>query len=191
MILAIVAAVVIMWAAFLLPKSRRAGSMADSVQEFERTMELLARTRRHAVGRWVVAPRKGSPFLGPDGRSRARARERRRQVFVFLLECIGFTFLIGLVPPLRPMWSLTGLFVVLLGAYVWLLLWMKERSAQTMATRRVRGASVPERPRPVRERYVSEGLLAKPAFNGLGAFHADDLTNIVIRPARRIRAASA
>ncbi len=191
MILPIVAAAVIMWAAFLLPKSRRAGSMENSVQEFERTMELLARTRRHAVGRWIVAPRKGSSFLGPDGRSRARARERRRQVFVFLLECIGFTFLIGLVPPLRAMWSLTGLFVVLLGAYVWLLLWMKERSAQTMATRRVRDASVPERPRPVRERYVSEGLLAKPAFNGLGAFYADELTNIVIRPARRVRAAGA
>jgi hypothetical protein len=190
-ILPIVAAVVIMWAAFLLPRSRRAGSMADSVQDFERTMALLARTRRHAQGRWLVAPRKGTPFLGPDGRSRARARERRRQVFVFLLECIGFTFLIGLVPPLRAMWAATGLFIALLGAYVWLLLWMKERSSRELAARRVRDANVPKHPRPVRERYVSEGALPKPAFNGLGAFHADELTNIVIRPARKVGVAGA
>jgi hypothetical protein len=186
-----VAALGILWAAFLLPSTRRVGSLVESVEDFERKMELLAETGRHEDGRWIITPRKGAAFLGPGARGRARARERRRRAFVSLLEAIGLTFLIGLVPPLRPMWTVTGMLVVALGAYVWVLLSLKEQGAEASARRRVKEASVPERPRPVRHRYVSEGMLAKPAYNGLGVFDHDDLTNIVVRPVRKVGMAGA
>jgi hypothetical protein len=163
----------------------------ESVEDFERKMELLAETGRHEDGRWIITPRKGTAFLGPDARTRARARERRRRVFVSILESIGLTFLIGLVPPLRPMWAVTGILMAALGAYVWLLLWMKEQGAEASAKRRVQEASVPDHPRPVRQRYVSEGMSAKPAYNGLGVFDHDELTNIVVRPVRKVGMAGA
>ncbi len=185
------AALGIVWAAFLLPLGRRSGSLVESVDDFERKMELLADTGRHEDGRWIITPRKATAFLGPDGRARARARERRRRVFVSLLESIGLTFLIGLVPPLRTMWALTGALVVVLGAYVWLLLWMKERGAERSARHRVEEAGVPDHPSPARHRYVSEGMSAKPANNGLGVFDHDELTNIVVRPVRKVGMAGA
>jgi hypothetical protein len=185
------AALGIVWAAFLLPRGRRSGSLVESVEDFERKMELLAETGRHEDGRWIITPRKGTAFLGPDARARARARERRRLVFVSLLESIGLTFLIGLVPPLRPMWAVTGVLVAALGAYVWLLLWMKEQGAEGQARRRVQEAGVPDHPKPVKQRYVSRGTSAKPAYNGLGVFDHDDLTNIVVRPVRKVGMAGA
>ena len=186
------AALGIVWAAFLLPLGRRKSSLVEGVEDFERKMELLAETGRHEDGRWIITPRKGTAFLGPDGRARARARERRHRVFVSLIESIGLTFLIGLVPPLRPMWALTGALVVALGVYVWLLLWMKEQGAEGSARHRVQEAAVPDHPTPVRHRFVSEGVSAKPAYNGLGVFdHEDDDTNIVVRPARKVGVAGA
>ena len=62
-------------------------------------------------------------------RRRARLRERRRKVLVFLIESIGLTFLIGLVPPLHAVWALSGIFGGLLVLYVWLLLSIKHRAA--------------------------------------------------------------
>ncbi|MEW6058916.1 MAG: hypothetical protein AB1551_02035, partial [Actinomycetota bacterium] len=116
----------------------------------------------------------------------ARARERRRQVLIFLLECIGLTFLIGLVPPLRAMWWGTFAFASLLAVYVWTLLSIKQRSPEVRARRRAQEANVPAKPRPARQRYVSEGRVARPSFNGLGALGADDLAGIVVRPARDV-----
>lgn len=78
-------------------------------------------------------PRRGSRFLGPADRARARARDRRRKVFVLLLEGIGFTGLIGLFPPLRDMWMVTGILLVLLVGYVWLLLQLRVREAAPTA----------------------------------------------------------
>ncbi|MGH2709728.1 MAG: hypothetical protein ACRDH9_00785 [Actinomycetota bacterium] len=68
-------------------------------------------------GRWVLSLKRGSRFLGRHQRSRERARERRRQVFVFLLEAIGLTGLIGLFPPLRGMLVITAIFGAMLLAY--------------------------------------------------------------------------
>jgi hypothetical protein len=173
------------WAAFLLPSDlRKAGHR--SVEDFERNMELLAGTHRAEQGRWIVAPQKGAAFVGSRARAQARARERRRRVFIFLLESIGITFLIGLVPPLRAMWWLTFVFAVLLGVYTWMLMSMKEQSVEARARRRVEDANVPARPRPARQRYVSEGRVARPSFNGLGALGAEDLAGIVVRPARDV-----
>jgi hypothetical protein len=68
-------------------------------------------------GRWVMAPRKGSRFLGPRERARLRARERRRKVFVVLLESLALATLIGIVPPLRPMLYISAFIGFLLMVY--------------------------------------------------------------------------
>ena len=97
----------IMWVAFLLPSDRRRQTTTRSVEDFEHRMELLANVEAQgSQGRWIVTPRKGARFVGVAERRRARVRERRRKVLVFLIESIGLTFLIGLVPPLRAVWYL-------------------------------------------------------------------------------------
>ncbi len=134
----------IMWAAFLAPTPGRRRSAHTSVGDFERGLELLAYSEVHGTqGRWIVTPRKGARFVGTAERQRARARDRRRRVFVVLLESILLTGLIGAVPPLRAMWSVTLVLGVLLVLYVWLLLSMKARSAPPTrrgAVRAVAGA---------------------------------------------------
>lgn len=170
------------WAAFLFPGRWR--SSGRSVEDFGRTMELLADTERNGQGRWIVTPRKGMAFVGPRERAKERARERRRRVFVFMLESIGLTLLIGMVPPLRAMWYATAGLLVLLGAYVWLLVSIRAR-ADAAPVGRPRDAVRPERARPARTRYAADAAsrTPRPAFNGLAAFGADDLVNIVVKPA--------
>jgi Flp pilus assembly protein TadB len=183
-----VGALGIMWVAFLIPTGRRRASPDRSVVEFERRMELLAQAEVHGgSGRWIVTPRKGMRFVGETERRRARARERRRQVFVFLLESIGITFLIGLVPPLRVMWTVSMVFGALLLLYVWLLLSMKHREQiQSHADdRAAHAAPARKAPAAAPARYVAEGrsTWARPTFNGLGALGESDRVHVVVRTA--------
>jgi hypothetical protein len=181
------AALGILWAALLLATGRR-GSPNRSVEDFGRSMDLLAETDRGGQGRWIVTPKKGVPLLGPRARAQARARERRRKVFVFFLETIGLSFMIGLVPPLRPVWYVTAVLATLLGAYVWMLLSIKQRQ-QTAVQRADAVQRVPERPRPVRERYASDAAgRTRPALNGLGTFAADEFATIVVHRATEVGA---
>jgi heme exporter protein D len=171
----------IVWAAFLLPSLKKRSSLATGVEEFERRMELLAQTET-GEGRWIVTPRKGMRFLGPEARARVRARDRRRRVFVFLLESIGFTFLIGLVPPLRAVWLGTAALAGLLALYVVVLLSIKHRDR---ILRAARGSVAAHRvtTRPVVERYVAEGRsrIPRPTLNGLGAVAEGDMVHVVVR----------
>lgn len=173
----LLAALGIIWAAFLLPVWR--GSPNKSVEDFERNMELLADTDGGLQGRWIVTPRKGMAFVGPRERAKERARERRRRVFVFMVESIGLTFLIGLVPPLRAMWYATATLLILLGVYVWLLLSSRARSASTV---RIPGTSAPEEAAPVPRRHAVQGAshAVRSAAAGLVDLD-DDLANIVVR----------
>ncbi len=174
------------WVAFLLPARRR--SPDRSVEDFERHMEILADTDGNERGRWIVTPRKGMAFVGRKERARERARLRRRRVFVFMLESLALTFLIGLVPPLRAMWYATAVLLTLLGVYVWLLVSMKARNERTEPAARTREAAEPDRPRPVRHRYAADAAsrTPRPAFNGLSTLGADDLVSIVVKPARQV-----
>lgn len=191
-----VAIFAVVWAAVLIPSVRRRDSPRASVEDFERRMELLAHTEAgDGRGRWIVTPRKGMRFLGPGERGRVRAQERRRRVFVLLLEAIGFTFLIGLVPPLRDVWKATAGLVGLLVVYVWLLVAIKQREqalrvakADPAAARAPRVAT-----RPAVQRYVAEGSgrLARPTFNGLGSLGEGDLVHVVVRRSERVGVAGA
>jgi hypothetical protein len=118
-----------MWALFLVPFGRWR-SEKRTVADFERRMELLAHAEAHGTtGRWIVTPRKGVRFLGPQERQRARARVIRRRVFVFLLEALFVSLLIGLVPPLRAVWYGSAGIAVLLVTYAWLLVAMKAHAS--------------------------------------------------------------
>jgi len=197
-----VAALGILWVAFMLPTGRRRHSPQASIEGFERDMEVLADTDSPR-GRWIIAPKKATPFLGSHGRRVARARERRRRVFVFLLESIGITFLIGAVPPLRPVWTITFLLVGLLVAYVFLLLSLKnvehprDRSVHE-AVDEVRPSAETARYAGTRgyasgRRYVAEGQSrsARPTYNGLGQLDEGDRVHVVVRSARELNVARA
>ena len=94
----LLAALGIMWAAFLIPLTSRRRSTASTVDDFERRMEFLAHAEVNGTtGRWIVTPRKGARFVGDAERRKARVRDRRRRVLVFLIEAIGISLLIGLV----------------------------------------------------------------------------------------------
>jgi hypothetical protein len=180
-------ALVLLWAAFLVPSWR--GSANRSMRDFERNMDLLAGTE--SQGRWIVTPRKGTTFIGRHARAQVRARERRRRVLTVLIEALVATALIGLVPPLRSMWYATALVLMLLGAYVWALLTMKARADHARSPAQPVAEAVPVASAPARHRYAADAgnRIARPAFNGLPAF-GDDLVNIVVRPAAQADAAS-
>ena len=186
----LLAALVILWAAFLVPSWANSPRTTDkSMKDFERNMDMLAETE--SQGRWIVTPRKGTTFIGLRARAQARARERRRRVLVVLIESLVLTALIGLVPPLRAMWYATATLFVLLAGYVWALLSMKARAdANNPARPRETAATAPANPRPARQRYAADASnrTARRSFNGLPAF-GDDLVNIVVRPAAEVDAA--
>jgi hypothetical protein len=183
-------ALLILWAAFLIPSWASPPSKTDkSMKDFERNMDMLAETE--SPGRWIVTPRKGTTFIGLRARAQARARERRRRVLMVLIESLVLTALIGLVPPLRAMWYATATLLVLLVGYVWALLTMKARAdAHEPARSRETAATAPASPRPARQRYAADASnrTARRSFNGLPAF-GDDLVNIVVRPAAEADAA--
>ena len=108
--LAVLAAI---WAILLVPSpSRRRPPQSPVTTDMPIDQEDFARP-----GRWILSPKRGSRFVGAAKRERQRARERRRRVYVFLLEVIGVTGLIGMFPPLRGMLFVTGIFVGLLALY--------------------------------------------------------------------------
>jgi hypothetical protein len=182
----LLAVLVALWAAFLLPAWR--GSTDMSMRDFERNMDLLADTE--SQGRWIVTPKKGTTFIGRRARANARARERRRRVLTVLIEAFVLTALIGLVPPLRAMWYATAIVLMLLGAYVWALLTIKARADESRSLAKPMPEAEPVASAPARQRYAAEGSSRTPraAFNGLPAF-GDELVNIVVRPAAEVDAA--
>ena len=100
-----VAVLALIWAMLLVPsvfRSRLASSPIDGVRSFERSMGVLASTRKepNPPGRWIMVPR--SEVTQPV-RRRGRVIRRRRQNFERLLILAGVTLVLGLVPALRWM----------------------------------------------------------------------------------------
>jgi len=98
---------------------------------------------RTSVGRWVLMPQRGERFMGPRDRTKARIRQRRRRVFTVLVEAIGITFLIGLVPRLRPMLLGTAILVALLLVYALALLKIHADEVSQAREKRLLAASSP------------------------------------------------
>jgi hypothetical protein len=143
-----VAALVIIWGIFLLPVGRF-GTSGSSVEEFERSMDLLAETQRRGPGRWVVMPRKGAPIRDFRDLSKARTRRRRRRILAGLAQVSGLFVLMGLFPPLQGM-LVPG--VVLLGLLlVYMVLLARVQAvesdrARATAARRARAAEAEPEP---------------------------------------------
>jgi hypothetical protein len=173
----------IMWGAFLVPRGRKR-SEARSVIDFEQRMELLANAEVHGTtGRWIVTPRKGVRFLGPDDRRRARARERRRKVFFVLLDSIVLTSLIGVAPPLRAMWFVAAGLGAVLFFYVWVLLSLKGRAHRSdRVSPRANGEFRRPAGPPSREDR-NPAARPRPAFQDLDIFGDDEPVHVVVRTA--------
>ncbi len=122
------------WAAFLLPSWRR--SPSSTVEEFEERLNVLAEANKVTAGRWVLMPRQGRRFLGPEDRQRARMRRRRRAVFMTMLEVMALTTIMGLFPPLRAMLYVTVFLAILLVAYIALLLKIRADEVSGVRPRR-------------------------------------------------------
>ena len=180
----VLAALGIMWVAFLVPRGRKR-SEARSVIDFEQRMELLANAEVHGTtGRWIVTPRKGVRFLGPDDRRRARARERRRKVFVVLLDSIVLTSLIGVAPPLRAMWFVAAGLGVVLFLYLWVLLSIKGRARHRWGRVPAKANGESWRPVGVPSNARPNATAApRPAFHDLDIFGDDEPVHVVVRTA--------
>lgn len=76
--------------------------------------------------------------------ARARTLQRRRQVLLAILTAVVVTFLLGIVPPLRQLWWVTGMSVVALGAYVALLVRIRNLAAE----REIKLTFLPRAPEP-------------------------------------------
>ena len=179
----LLAALGMMWAAFLIPLMRRR-SLTTSVDEFERRMEFLAHAEANGTtGRWIVTPRKGARFIGDAERRRARTRERRRRILVFLIESIGVTFLMGLVPPLRVFWYGSVALAILLLCYVWLLVSLKQRELNAGEESSM---SPQERAAAFAARHVLEVRNGRTRSRHVPPEPDRDPVHVVVRPASEI-----
>ena len=182
----LLAVLAIIWAAvLLLPSGGRRTSPTNEIAKFHKKMNLLADTE--GKGRWVVQPNKDLAFMSENQRERARVLERRRQVFAFLAEAFGLTFIIGLLPPLRFVWIIaSGVAVVLVG-YVWLLVRLKTIedgghgvAQQQAADHRVGTVA---RGHDAGQRFIADrtGRTARSSYAGLATFGEDDVHVVVHR----------
>jgi hypothetical protein len=178
-----VAALVIIWGIFLLPVGRF-GASGSSVEEFERSMDLLAETQRRGPGRWVVMPRKGAPIKDFRGLSKARICRRRRRILAGLAETSGLFILMGLFPPLHGM-LIPG--IALLGLLlVYMVLLARAQAAESeraraLATRRAQAAEAePEADLPVAAPVPALAAVAAPTIDQR-SFIEDDCHVIVHR----------
>ncbi len=127
-----VAVLALIWAMLLIPsmlRERLESSPIEGVRSFERSMGILASTRKGSgpPGRWIMVPR--SDVTQPV-RRRGRVIRRRRQNFERLLAVAGATLVLGFVPALRWMFFVHLAVDAVLGLYVARLLRWKRDEEQ-------------------------------------------------------------
>lgn len=120
----------VVWAVFLVPqlvRARAERTPADSIGAFRSQLSVLERTTpgapvapaaaaRPVLGGAYMAP---MPVHRPAGSlpTRSQVRKRRRDILQALLVAVAGTFVLGLVPFLRPLLYLSGVLVALTAAY--------------------------------------------------------------------------
>ena len=174
----LLAALGIIWAAVLLPGRKQATSPAATAEEFGKDMDHLAEAEQE--GRWVIMPQKGVPI--GDSHNRRAVLERRRKVLVFLMEGTAVSFLIGLLPPLRPMWVVTSGFAVALFLYCWLLIRLRAIALYGHGAVGARPGSRHRVAQADDARYVAEryGRVARSSYGGLPTVTEGDV-HVVVR----------
>lgn len=130
---------VVAWAAFLLPgvlRARAENRPSGSISDFRRQLRVLARTSPAAfpspyspVARRRPVSSGGGGGAGGLSRSR-RSVKRRRDVFVGLLAAMGFSLVLGFLPPLRALWAVHVVVDVLFVAYVGMLVYLRNLAAE-------------------------------------------------------------
>jgi hypothetical protein len=156
---------VAVWAAFLLPPILRARSEhrpSGSISDFRRQLHVLARSapagnvapqpipgrvvpmRQPIAVRGHVAP--GSQPLRL-GRNRTTVK-RRRDVFVGLLVAMAGSLVLGILPPLRILWSIHVVIDVLFVAYVAALIYLRNLAAEREMKVRFLPTAGPHAPEP-------------------------------------------
>ena len=143
---------VAVWAAFLLPPILRARSEhrpSGSISDFRRQLHVLARSApagnvaresQYLPGRVLPMPVRppATQVRGPVapgtqplrlGRSRTTVK-RRRDVFVGLLVAMAGSLVLGILPPLRILWSIHVVIDVLFAAYVGALIYLRNLAAE-------------------------------------------------------------
>ncbi|MFM7718841.1 MAG: hypothetical protein ACKO8G_05035 [Actinomycetota bacterium] len=120
-------ALAMLWAAFLNPTKK--ASPAESVREFGIHMHRLAGDFGSA------APLGGTEVT--RSMAERQARRRRRRAFTLMTQAWGLTLLLGIAPPLRRLWLVSGVLMLALAAFVWMLL--TERMGPERAARDVEG----------------------------------------------------
>jgi hypothetical protein len=188
------------WVVCFFPR-RSLRSPAETIREFGRGMGALEETGR-IEGRYIMAPRKGRPLLGPRERARARVRARRRRVLTILSESTALTILMGMFPPLRGMLYASGVLASLLVLYVWLLLHLKQTQLErdrrmhdaidaAVQTTRRRPVAAPQAAQAGlagngHERFAAGvgSRMARPVYKGLGVLGEGDVVHVRVRSAR-------
>lgn len=146
----------VIWAVVLVPpvlRSRAEGRPADSIGDFRRRLTVLERTGptllspAHRLGARRVERFAGPvAFRGPTTPAdlrRSRTLKRRRDVLVGLLVCMGGTLVLGAIPSLRVLWAFHLVLDVAFGAYVFLLIRMRNAAAErSMKLRVISGGAV-------------------------------------------------
>jgi hypothetical protein len=132
----------VVWAVFLVPqlvRARAERTPADSIGAFRSQLSVLERT---TPGQAVPSRAAARPILGgayttvpayrPAGAlpTRSQVRKRRRDILQALLAATAGSFVLGLVPFLRPMWMVTLLLAGLTAAYVFMLVRVRNIAAE-------------------------------------------------------------
>jgi hypothetical protein len=139
---------VAVWAAFLLPPILRARAEhrpSGSISDFRRQLHVLARSapagnvaREPQVIAGRVVPMRPAQVRGPVapgtqplrlGRNRTTIK-RRRDVFVGLLVAMVGSLVLGVLPPLRILWSIHVVIDILFAAYVGTLVYLRNLAAE-------------------------------------------------------------
>lgn len=146
------------WAAFLVPpylRNRSEHRPAGSISDFRRQLHVLARTSPAAqYGHAVGGPAAGRvvpmrtvpstarpigarhPLAAPSSRGAVRlgrsrqSVKRRRDIFVGLLVAMAGSLVLGLLPPLRILWTIHVVLDVLFVAYVAALIYLRNLAAE-------------------------------------------------------------
>lgn len=120
-----------LWAAVLVPPLLRARSdrKTGAIGDYAHTLGVLKTSNRNvrSMPRTAAGLVNASMHANPESKS-AMTKKRRRDIFTGLLVAASVTFVIALFAGSAIFWTLHVLVDLVLGAYIFLLIQIKEQS---------------------------------------------------------------